>query len=143
MTLVKVSLYCILNTLLVDLLASYYLTKYYKFHKNKLRVIRSRIIQTFCYAKICFICFRQSRRESGVGNPPTFSGAKFFFHVNSENIEFLHVNKMWDFIYWTRHKWQKVDSIFWICCFSSKLTYHSYQQQVCKFLFLIRTFVNK
>ena len=49
---------------------------------------------------------------------------------------------MWEwFIYWTGHKWQKVDSFFWICCFSCKLSCHNYQQQVCKFLFLIRTVV--
>ena len=44
-------------------------------------------------------------------------------------------------MYWTRHKRQKVNSFFWICCFSSKLSYHSYQQRVCKILFLIRTFI--
>ena len=48
--------------------------------------------------------------------------------------------KIWS-IYWTRRKWQKVDSKFKICCFNSKLSYHSYQQQVCKFLFLTGTFV--
>ena len=55
------------------------------------------------------------------------------FHVKSEN--------RLEFIYWTRHKWQKVDSFFWISYFSSKLSYHSYQQRVCKIKFLIRTFV--
>ena len=44
-------------------------------------------------------------------------------------------------IYWTRHKWQKIDSFFWICYFSSKLSYHSYKQRVCKIMRLIRTFV--
>ena len=28
---------------------------------------------------------------------PPFNGAKFFFHVKSENIKYLHVNNMWDF----------------------------------------------
>ena len=53
----------------------------------------------------------------------------------------LHVNNMWDFNYWTRHECQKVDSFFWICCFSSKLSCHSHQQQVWQSLFLIRTLV--
>ena len=30
-----------------------------------------------------------------------------------------------------------------IFCFSCKLRYHSYQRRVCKFLFLIRTFVKR
>ena len=65
--------------------------------------------------------------------PPTVSRSKSFFPR-------LHANNMWDFIYWTRHKWQKVDSFFWICCFSIKLSYNSYQQKVCKFSFLKRIF---
>ena len=65
-----------------------------------------------------------------------------FFHVKSENIKSLHVINIWDwFIYSTRHKWQKVDSFFWICRFSSKLGYQSHQEQLCNFLFLIRTLV--
>ena len=48
-----------------------------------------------------------------------------------------------EFIYWARHKWQKVDSFFWICRFSSKLSYHSYQQRVCKSMFLTKTFVKQ
>ena len=39
-----------------------------------------------------------------------------------------------------RHKRQEV-SFFWIYRFSGKLRYHSYQQRVRKFSFLIRTFV--
>ena len=79
--------------------------------------------------------------------PLPFPGAKNILYIKSKNIKFLHVNNIWDlfiwdlFIYWTRHKWQKVDSFFWICYFSSKLSYHSYQQRVCKFLFLTETFV--
>ena len=37
---------------------------------------------------------------------------KFFFHVKSENIKILNVK----------------NSFFWICRFSSKLSYHSYEQ---------------
>ena len=36
-----------------------------------------------------------------------------------------------EYIYYTRHKWQKVDS----------MSYNSYQQRVCKIKFLMRTFV--
>ena len=43
-------------------------------------------------------------------------------------------------MYWKRHKWQKIDSLFWTCWFNSKLSYQSYQQRVYKFLSLIRTF---
>ena len=42
----------------------------------------------------------------------------------------LHVSNIWDFNYRTRNECQKVDSFFWICCFSSKLSCRSYQQQV-------------
>ena len=45
------------------------------------------------------------------------------------------------FINWIRHKWQKVNTFFWISCFSSTLNYHCYPKRVCKILFLIRTFV--
>ena len=76
----------------------------------------------------------QGRRERGVP-APHFQEQTFLFHVKSENINFLHANYMWEFIYWTRHKWQKVDSFSWICRFSSNLIYHSYQQRVCKSLF--------
>ena len=61
--------------------------------------------------------------------------AKIFFHIKWENMKFFHVNNMWDFICWTRHQWQKVDSFFWNYCFSSKMSYHSYLQRVCQFLY--------
>ena len=51
----------------------------------------------------------QGRRERGVP-APHFQEQTFFFHVKSENIKCLHANYMWEFIHWTRHKWQKVDS---------------------------------
>ena len=76
----------------------------------------------------------QGRRERGVP-APHFQEQTFLFHVKSENINFLHANYMWEFIYWTRHKWQKVDSFSWICRFISKLSYHSYQKRVGKILF--------
>ena len=53
---------------------------------------------------------------------------KFFFHVKSENIKILNVKNRLKFISWTRNKWQILDSFFWICRFSSKLSYHSYEQ---------------
>ena len=88
--------------------------------------------------------FYRAVGEGGKGGrkPPSppphhFLEQKIFFHVKSENIKSLHVINIW-FIYWTRHKWQKVDSFFWMCRFSSKLSYHSdYWQRLCKFLFLI------
>ena len=74
--------------------------------------------------------YMQARRKrwNGTGPPahPPYPGGIFFL-VKLENIKYLHVNNMWDFIYWTRHKWQKVDSLFWIWWFSSKWSYHSYQ----------------
>ena len=74
-----------------------------------------------------------------------FLEQNFFLHVKSETIKFLQVRNIWvflyRFIYWARLKWQKVDSFFWIYRFSSKLSYHSYQHRVCKFMFLTRTFV--
>ena len=75
-------------------------------------------------------------------SPHHFLEQSFFSHVKSEHIKFLHVKNMkLEFIYWTRVKWQKVDSSFSFCHFSSKLSYHSYQQRVCKIMFPIRTFV--
>ena len=66
---------------------------------------------------------------------------KYFFEIKSKKYIFLYVNNMWAFIYWARHKWQKVDSSFWICRFSRKLSYHSSQQRVSNILFFRRTFV--
>ena len=56
--------------------------------------------------------------------PHHFPEQHFLFRVN----EHLRL----EFIYWIRHKWQKVDSFFWISRFSSKF---SCQQRVCKILF--------
>ena len=72
-----------------------------------------------------------------------FSGAKFFSprktvtHIIFTCKEHMRL----EFIYWTKHKWQKADSLFWFCHFSSKLSYHSCQQQICKIMRPIRTFV--
>ena len=67
--------------------------------------------------------------EEGAGentnspSPPcstsTIFGSYFFFYVQIENKKFLLVNNIWHFIYWIRHKWQKVDSSFLIYRFSS------------------------
>ena len=48
-----------------------------------------------------------------------------------------------EFIYWKRHKLQKVDTFFLIFRLTSKLSYRSYQKGVCKIMLLIRTFVKK
>ena len=74
--------------------------------------------------------------------PHHFLEQNFFSHIKSEQKIFACEEHMrLEFIYWTRHKWQKVDSFFSFCHFSSKLSYHSYQQRVCKIMFPIRTFV--
>ena len=87
-------------------------------------------------------CRVVEKRGAGERLEPPFPGAKIISStLKSENLKFLHVNNMWDVIYWTRQKWQKVDRSLWIFRFSNKLSYHSYQQQVCKFLFLIRILV--
>ena len=94
----------------------------------------------------------QGRRESGRGGgwaggaiPPPFSGANIFFpcKIEKHKIFISEEHLKLEFIYWTRRKWQKLDIFFWICHFSSKLIYHSYQQQVCKILFFIKTFVKR
>ena len=47
--------------------------------------------------------YNRGRRETEGGrgerspDSPTIFWSKIFFHVNLENIKFLHVNKMWDF----------------------------------------------
>ena len=77
---------------------------------------------------------RKGSREQGQLSPP-FPGTIFFFHVK------LNVNNIWAFsLFIEQEISDKKYTPFWICRFSSKLSYHSYQQQVCKFLFLIRTF---
>ena len=71
--------------------------------------------------------------------PPIFFRAKKFFFF----VRFFHVNDIRDFklLLIDQNINDKKDSFYWICCFSSKLSYHSYQQRVRKFLFLIRTSV--
>ena len=71
-----------------------------------------------------------------------FPGAKFFSHVKSEHIKFLHVKNIWDLSLFIEHdiSLKKVDSFFSFCHFSSKLSYHSCQR-VCKIMFPITTFI--
>ena len=71
------------------------------------------------------------------GPPPHFLLQNFFSYIKSEHIKFLHVKNIRVYLY----KWQKLDSLFLFCHFSSKLSYHSYHQRVCKIMFPIRTFV--
>ena len=75
---------------------------------------------------------QRHRERKGLQPPPPpphhFLEQNLFFHVKLENIKFLNVKNGLAFIYWTIHNWQKVDSFFWICRFSSKVSYHSYQQ---------------
>ena len=85
----------------------------------------------------------QSHREKGAGGTPAphhFLEQKIFFTLNWKKqifVKFLHVNNICDFNLFIEHDISdKKKSFFWLCCFSSKLSYNSYQQQVCKFLFL-------
>ena len=73
---------------------------------------------------------------------PTIFWSKVGNH-KSESTTFLFVINMWDFSLFIelKHKWQNVDALFRICCFSSELSYHSHRQRVCKFVFLMRNFV--
>ena len=101
------------------------------------------IIPRLCKKKYLLLC-RAVEKKGEAGGGGHFVEEKKFSLVKSENIKFLLVKNMWDFslFCWTRHKLQKGASFFWICCcLSSKITYHSYLQRVCKFLFLIRTLV--
>ena len=68
---------------------------------------------------------------------------KNYFRVKPVNMKFLHVNNMWDFSLFTEQDMIDKKNIvfFWIYGFSSKLSYHSYQERIYKFLFLIRIFV--
>ena len=97
--------------------------------------------------EVTIITHIQGRRErtgwgAEVPGPTPFPGTKTFFPRKIGRHKICMYEYLCEYvIYWTRHKCQKVDSSFWICCFGSKLTYHSYQQRVCKFLFLIRTFI--
>ena len=67
------------------------------------------------------------------------------FHAKSENIKVLHVKNIWDLSSFIEQDISdnKVDHFFWMCHFSQKLSYHRYQQPVCKIIFSIRTFVKK
>ena len=66
-----------------------------------------------------------------------------FFHVKLEKIKILNVKNRLEFIFWTRHKWQKVDSFseFVVSAVNWAITVTNNQQRVCKIMFLIRTFV--
>ena len=90
-----------------------------------------------------FILGRREVGGQGGSNPPPFSWSKIVFPLKIGNHKIFtgEEYKRLEFIYWARHKWPKVDSFFWICRFSSKLSYHSYQERVCKVMFLTRTFV--
>ena len=89
---------------------------------------------------------KQGCRERGQGHEPPplflpFPGAKFFFHVKSENKSFTCKEHVDLSLFIEQEICDKKEiAEFWICCFISKLCYHSSQQQVCKNLFLITTF---
>ena len=111
---------------------------FYKLHKN------------ICHTKTSQ--GRRGRGAEGVPHTPThtppphthtISWSKIFFprKIRTRKIFTCEEHIRLKFTYWTRHKWQKVDSFFSFCHFSSKLSYHSCQQRVCKIMFPIRTFV--
>ena len=87
--------------------------------------------------KNCFLMFSESMKSNwqkcravgkggrGRRQPPTISWSKIVFprkignHKIFTGEEYMRLES----IYWTRHKWQKVGSFFWIWRFSSKLSY--------------------
>ena len=84
----------------------------------------------------------RTERGGGATAPHYFLQQSFFPRkIGTHKIFACEEHMRLEFIYWTRHKWQKVDSFFSFCHFSSKLSYHSYQQRVCKIMFPIRTFI--
>ena len=104
------------------------------------------LLFTFCFACYFFLCFLLFAcwwlLSARCAAPLTFPREKKNFSRKIGKYKFFtceYVNNFWEFSLFI--KWQKVDSFFWICCFNSKLSYHSYQQRVCKFLFSIGTLV--
>ena len=93
---------------------------------------------------------KQGCRERGAGGGTSplpsshhFLEQNFFFHVKLENKIFTcqeHVDLSLFIEQEICDKKEKEIAEFWICCFISKLCYHSSQQQLCKNLFLITTF---
>ena len=100
----------------------------------------------FCkqiHVRAVIVFVNQGRRESAGQPPPIISWRKICFFprkIGKHKTFTCEEHIRLECIYWTRHKWQKVDSFFWICYFRSKLIYHSYQQRVCNIRLLIRTF---
>ena len=94
-------------------------------------------------------CRRETGGTGGTSLPPTPPHPapnfleQFFFprKIGTHKIFTCEEHMGLEFIYWTRHKWQKVDSFFSFYHFSCKLSYHSYQQRVCEIMFPIKTFV--
>ena len=68
-----------------------------KYQKKNLQVASHRWKEK---GNIHFYVCRQGRRERRQGAlatpPPPFPGAKYFFHVKSENIKVLHVKNIYD-----------------------------------------------
>ena len=96
----------------------------------------------FCLNDVTIACIQGRRERGGHGGtrpPAPFLAAKFFFlrNIGTHKIFTCEEHMRLEFIYWTRHKWQKLDSFFSFCHFSSKLSYHSYHQRVCKIMFPI------
>ena len=99
------------------------------------------------------LLMNQGRRESGGRwsggggggeapvSQPFFWSKNFFSLVKSKNNFYMWITCETLVCLLNKTKWQKVGSFSWICCFSSRLSYHSYLQRVCKLLFLIRTSV--
>ena len=83
----------------------------------------------------------QAKGNGGTACPISWSKIFFPRKIGTHKIFTCEEHMRLEFIYWTGHKWQKVDSFFSFCHFSSKLSYHSCQQRVCMIMFPIITFV--
>ena len=104
---------------------------------NVSRFLSPYLITLWCLTRMSFVLTLQGCREKGSGGgapaPSPLPGAKKFFHLISENITVLIVKNIWDLSLFIE---QDISDKKY-----SKLSYHSYQQRVCKIMFLIRTFV--
>ena len=72
----------------------------------------------------------EAGRERGRGSQPPhhFQQQNNFFpsKIGKHKIFTCEKHMRLERIYWTSLKWQKVERFFWICYFSSKLSYHRY-----------------
>ena len=84
-----------------------------------------------CVTNCLIIChymleglMKRVKERQTAPHPHYFLERNFFPRKNGNDKVFTGEEYMrLEFIYWARHRWQKVDSFFWICRLSNELSY--------------------